>query len=151
MIEANIKKLSRLELLYTCVAKLCIYLKDKACTELPSELLHYTEDNDFNKVIYHNRSEESDDKLLAILKDADTLLAFCGSDHHDATEYQLFIRCISEQTVMDLGSRRLKTKEDGDMEPTMMQNPSDPDATFRSKAGKDHFMSCRKHSDKKQI
>ena len=138
MIEANIKKLSRLELLYTCVAKLCIYLKDKTDVELPSELLHYTEDNDFNKVIYHNRSEESNDKMLTILKDADTLLTICGSDHQDVTEYQLFIRCISEQTVMDSGSRRLKTKEDGDMEPTMMQNPSDPDATFRSKAGKDH-------------
>ena len=36
MIEANIKKLSRLELLYTCIAKLCIYLRDKADIGLPA-------------------------------------------------------------------------------------------------------------------
>ena len=138
MIEANIKKLSRLELLYTCVAKLCLYLKNKAKVELPEQLLHYTEDNDFNKVIYHNKSDEADDKLLAILKDADTLLELCNGSYQDVTEYQLFARCIGEQTVVDNGSRRLKTKEDGDMDSNILQNPSDPEATFRSKAGKDH-------------
>ena len=29
-------------------------------------------------------------------------------------------------------------KEDGGMKSSMMQNPSDPEATFRSKAGKEH-------------
>ena len=33
---------------------------------------------------------------------------------------------------------RLLTKEDGGMRSSMMQNPSDPEATFRSKAGKEH-------------
>lgn len=140
MIEANIKKLSRLELLYTCVAKLCLYLKNKADVELPDELIHYTEDNDFNKVIYHNKSDESDDKILAILKDADKLLEICDGSYQDVTEYQLFVRCIGEQTVIDKesGDRRLKTKEDGEMGAQILQNPSDPDATFRTKAGKDH-------------
>ena len=39
---------------------------------------------------------------------------------------------------MDSGNRRLKTKEDGGMEAGMLQNPSDPDATYRLKAGKAH-------------
>ena len=137
MIEANIKKLSRLELLYTCIAKLCIYLRENADVGLPEKLLHYTEKNDYNKVIYHNRSEESDSKLLTLLKDADTLLDLCETKYEDVTEYQLFVRCISEQTIVTDGNRRLKTKEDG-MPSDIMQNPSDPEATFREKAGKEH-------------
>ena len=34
------------------------------------------------------------------------------------------------------GARRLKTKEDGAMGSQILQNPSDPDATYREKAGK---------------
>ena len=33
-------------------------------------------------------------------------------------------------------NRRLRTKEDGGMKSTMLQNPSDPEATFRIKQEK---------------
>ena len=56
----------------------------------------------------------------------------------EVTEYELLIRCLSEQTVMDGGKRRLLTKEDGMMNSAMLQNPSDPEATCRNKAGKIH-------------
>lgn len=45
--------------------------------------------------------------------------------------------CLSEQTIIENEKRRLRTKEDGGMKSTMMQNPSNPEATFRSKAGKE--------------
>ena len=45
-------------------------------------------------------------------------------------------RCISEQTIVENGKRRLKTKEDGTMNSDMLQNPTDPDATYREKAEK---------------
>lgn len=70
--------------------------------------------------------------------DADKLLVLCESDYNDSTEYDLFVRCLSEQTIVENEKRRLRTKEDGGMESTMMQNPSDPEATFRSKPGKEH-------------
>ena len=66
------------------------------------------------------------------------MLSVCGSDYDDVTEYQLLIRCLSEQTVVDEAVRRLRTKEDGGFHSGMLQNPSDPDATFRTKAGKEH-------------
>ena len=44
---------------------------------------------------------------------------------------------FSEQAVREDGSIRLKTKEDG-MGSDILQNPADPDATFREKAGKQH-------------
>ena len=46
-------------------------------------------------------------------------------------------RVLKEQTVVEeSGARRLKTKEDGAMGSQILQNPSDPDATYREKEGK---------------
>ena len=53
-------------------------------------------------------------------------------------EYELFIRCISEQTITQNSKRRFLTKEDGIMNATTVQNPSDPEVTFRKKVNKEH-------------
>ncbi len=37
---------------------------------------------------------------------------------------ELIYRCISEQTIVENGKRRLKTKEDGTMNSDMLQNPA---------------------------
>lgn len=138
MVEANIRKLSRMELIYRCIAKLVVYIHKEGKDQLIEGLEHYYDPNDFNAVIYHSRSSETDDRLAILLTDADKLLKTCGSQFENITEYQLFVRCLAEQTVVENGTRRLKTKEDGSMSSDMMQNPSDPEATYREKAGKQH-------------
>lgn len=45
---------------------------------------------------------------------------------------------MSEQTIVNDGTRRLATREDVTMNSSMLQNPSDPEAIFRSKAGEEH-------------
>ena len=138
MIESNIRKLSRMELIYTCIAKLAMYVNKINVSALPDDLKHYIDPNDFNKVIYHQRSTDTDERMKQLLTDADKLLALCESDYNDSTEYDLFVRCLSEQTIVENESRRLRMKEDGGMKSTMLQNPSAPEATFRNKAGKEH-------------
>ena len=138
MIESNIRKLSRMELIYTCIAKLALYVNKINGSALPDDLKHYIDPNDFNRVIYHQRSTDANERMKQILTDADKILALCESDYTDSTEYDLFVRCLSEQTIVENETRRLRTKEDGGMKSTMMKNPSDPEATFRSKAGKEH-------------
>ena len=138
MIEANIRNLSRVELLYTCVAKLVIYLHKQERDDLITGLEHYYNPNDFNQIFYHSSTDETFDRAKVILDDADRLLENCEQDFYDITEYQLLIRCLSEQTIVEEGVRRLREKKDGGMTSSMMQNPSDPDATFRTKAGKDY-------------
>ncbi len=138
MIESNIRKLSRMELIYTCISKLAMHIYKKDKSVLPEELVHYTDPNDFNRVIYHQRSTETDERMEQLLKDADILLALSESSFSDSTEYELFARCLSEQTIVEDKNRRLRTKKDGGMDSGILQNPSDPEATFRSKAGKDH-------------
>lgn len=78
-------------------------------------------------------STDADERMNQLLMDADRLLALCESDYNDSTEYDLFVWCLSEQTLVESEKRRFRTKEDGGMKSTMMQNPSDSKATFRSK------------------
>ena len=138
MVESNIKRMGRLELLYTCVANLAneVYKERK---QLPENLLHYTEKDDRNRVLYHTRSEETADKINTVLQDAKTLKDLCGEDFDESSNYRLLLRVLKEQAVeQEDGSYRLRTKEDGGMDAGILQNPSDPDATFREKAGKQH-------------
>lgn len=138
MIAANIRKLSRMELLYTCIAKAASCAEKQGEELLTENLKHYADPDDFNRFIYHQRSTDADERMKQLLEDADAILALCESGFQDTTEYELLVRCLSEQTILEDGKRRLRTKEDGGMDSTLMQNPSDPEATFRSKAGKEH-------------
>lgn len=139
MVASNIRKLSRLELLYTCLANMVRELNESASTNLPDELQHYCNNDDRNLVIYHNKSDDTADKISVILKDCKTVIDICSDSFLESSNYTLLQRVLSEQTVLDSDKNyRLRTKEDGGMTANMLQNPSDPDATFREKAGKQH-------------
>ena len=79
-----------------------------------------------------------DEIIRTLLTDSECLLKLCETDFEEVTEYQLFVRCISEQTVVENEKRRLRTREDGTMNSSALQNPSDPDATYRNKSGKQY-------------
>jgi hypothetical protein len=138
MVASNIKKLSRLELLYTCVSNLVKYLH-KNGDDIPAEMQHYCEADDCNKVIYHMKSMNIGEKVDRVLQDASLLIKKCASNYDQNNEYQLLIRVIGEQTIKgDNDSLILKDKKDKTMDSTILQNPADPDATYRFKAGKDY-------------
>ena len=102
-------------------------------------LEHYYDPKDFNQVIYHQRQEDYASRLAGILSDADSLMKKCSGGYDGVPEYQLLVRAFTEQVfVEEDGSLRLKTAEDGEMNSTILQNPSDPDAAYREKAGKQH-------------
>lgn len=138
MIEAGIRKLSRMELIYKCIAKMVSWLHKNGHDDIIGGMEHYYDPNDFNAVIYHARSTDTDDRLETLLKDAGELVKQCEGQFDEVTEFQLLVRCLSEQTIVESGKRRLKTKEDGQMGSNILQNPSDPEATFRTKVGKQH-------------
>lgn len=139
MVASNIKRLSRMELLYTCVSDLVTYLHKTEGDDKLSGLEHYYDPNDMNAVIYHKKFESDDDRIQTILNDADKLLLSCEGGYDEVSQYQLLVRVIKEQTIrQEDGTLRLKTKEDGGMDSSILQNPADPEATFREKAGKQH-------------
>lgn len=136
MIESNIRFLSRMELIYTCISKLVVYLTKKQPDMVSEPLKHYADPNDYNRTFYHQRNDDMEAVIQTLLADSDRLLEQCKTDFEEATEYQLFVRCLSDQTVVENNKRRLRTREDGTMNSSALQNPSDPDATYRNKSGK---------------
>lgn len=141
MVAANIRNLSLLELFYTCVANLC-KIMDKRGTKIPDEQHHYVEKDDYNKCIYHKRGMDATERTIVVMKDADVLIKICDltGDFDDTSEYQLLIRLLKERTIIDGdGSRRLRKKEEVENSSEVLLNPSDPEATFRYKAGSKHL------------
>lgn len=138
MVASNIKKMGRLELLYTCVANLAKLMVRKEDRSFPDPMKHYTEEDDHNKLLYHNRSEDTDSKMTQILKDAASLITICGSRYDETSEYQLLIRVLNEQTIKDNNGTFSLKSSGSDMDSEILQNPADPDATYRKKAGKEY-------------
>ena len=138
MIESNIRQMGRLELLYTCLANLVREIAHDGQTELLEGLNDYKDPNNRNRVVYHDRLTPQNEKIQKIINDAVSLLPKCKDEYGQTDDYQLLQRAIEEQTKKDdKGNCIPKNKEDG-MTPDILQNPSDPDATYRSKAGKSH-------------
>jgi len=142
MIAANIRNLSRIELLYRCVANVVnhIYKVCKTNGEaLPKALLkgleHYHKADDRNRVIYHNQDDWKK-KIQPIIRDGARLVKNLPKKYRGEA-YAHLVRAIDEQTIVDekTGKRRLKTKEDGSLT-GLMQSPYDDEATYREKAGK---------------
>lgn len=140
MVAANIKNLSLLELFYTCVANLAKIMNQRGIT-LPEEQHHYIEKDDYNCCIYHKRDQSDIERIIIAMHDAEKLIAICDvtGDFDDTSEYQLLIRLLKEQTVIDDdGTRRLRKKEEKENPSKVLLNPADPEATFRYKAGGKH-------------
>lgn len=106
--------------------------------QVVGSLKHYADPNDYNRIFYHQRNDGMETIIQTLLAGSNCLLDICKTDFKEATEYQLFVRCLSDQTVVENKKRRLRTKEDGTMNSSALQNPSDPDATYRNKSGKLH-------------
>lgn len=85
---------------------------------------------------------DATERNVVVMKDADILIKICDStgDFDDTSEYQLLIRLLKERTIIDDGgSRRLRQKEEVENPSEVLLNPSDPEATFRYKAGGRHL------------
>lgn len=138
MIESNIRKMGRLELLYTCLSNLVKKLHSDGRADLIKGLEHYAEPDDRNRVIYHNSDMPQKERLQKVIDDAAALLPKCEEEYGETKEYQLLLRAIDEQTKKDDNGHNIPKEKGDGMTSSSLQNPSDPDATFRSKAGKDH-------------
>lgn len=96
MIDANIKNLSRAELLYSCVAKLARCLHKAKRNDRLEGLEHYYDPNDFNRIFYYNDSTGTEDITKTAMEDADKLLVLGRDGFSGMEDYQLLERCLSE-------------------------------------------------------
>jgi len=138
MIASACKDMTRLEVVYTTVSNLVNTAHKTGGDELLGGMEHYLNADDKNRVIYHNRAEDRAAKIQSIIEDGAALIERLGEEGGELPEYALVKRMLEDQSTMD-GEGKRTTKNNKSIAPDSLQNPSDPDATYRKKAGEGHI------------
>jgi hypothetical protein len=133
MISSSCRKLSRLEIIYSTVARL-IKIIDKN-TGLPESFKPYLEEDHYNDTIYRSRDKDLNSKIKRVLKDGLKLyfLYRKNKEISKTEEFKLLSRMLKEQT------HKGSIKSSKTISPDSLQNPTDPDATYRKKGKKKHI------------
>ena len=131
MISSSCKRMSRIELIYTINFNFIKVLS--SCSKVPDDFKCYLEKEHKNDVIYRTREKQEESKLSSLLNDSLTLFDKFKDDNevNNTKEFELLKRVIDEQ----YDSKNNKPKEGKDIKPTSLQNPADPEATYRTKYG----------------
>lgn len=139
MIASRCKHMSRLEIIYQTTANAILLLHRLGHDEMiPSGLFHYLDDDDYNLVIYYCKGEDVTPRLEKVVKEAVTAKALMADESwHGFSEYQLLLRVLEEQSQVSVDGS-ITPKDKKEILSKSLQNPSDADATYRSKAGKTH-------------
>src|SRR6056297_3431526 len=142
MVSSSARELSRIELVYTVNANFIKMLSKSFEDLIPEGLEVYLEESHRNEVIYRTKNDETKSKLKKLLEDAKTLYdaAFsAGGSVTETEEFMLLKRMLGEQTDYDdddfddLDPDNIEAKDGTELGSDILQNPSDPDATFRQK------------------
>lgn len=135
MISSACKELSRLELVYACVSRMVHTMAATKRDVIPEGMQAYLEEGHRNKTIYHSKQTDVAVRLKQAMDDANVLLGqLAGNPLRESEAYTLLRRMVEEQTEEKDGKRQLRPAKE--VEPNSLQNPSDPDAAYRTKDGK---------------
>jgi len=132
MVSSSCKKLSRLEIIYSTVSRF-IKVIDKNI--LPERFKLYLEEDHYNDTIYRSRDKDLNSKIKKVLKDGSKLYFLYRKDKEisNTEEFKILSRMLKEQT------RKGRIKPSKEIAPDSLQNPTDPDATYRKKGKKKHI------------
>lgn len=138
MVSSSCKKLSRLEIIYSCNKRLIKEIQKSSPQILPDSLKVYLEEGHRNETIYCSRDKDLDSKLRALTSDAIKLYHLCKDQSIKETEaFNILVRMLKEQT--DSTDSMVKLKPSKEISPDSLQNPTDPDATYRTKGNNKHI------------
>jgi len=128
MVSSSCRKLSRLEIIYATVSRF-IKVIDKNI--LPERFQAYLEENHYHDTIYRAKDEDLNGKIKRVLKDGSKLYFLYRNDNKisNTEEFKLLSRMLKEQ----------QGKSSKHIAPGSLQNPTDPDATYRKKGKKKHI------------
>lgn len=140
MVASSCKKMSRLELVYTVIRNMVRVLDQTVDATVPEAFIEFLEDEHENDTLYRTKSDQTESKLEKLIKQAsdlyDTVQEEPAVQTSEALEHMS--RLLEEQSIqMEDGT--FMPLEGKAIAPDSLQNPSDPDATYRNKGGKDHI------------
>lgn len=140
MVASSCRNLSRIELVYTVNANLIKKLNQLDEAAIPENCLSYLDKGHKNETIYKTRDKDSESKLDFLLKQSQMLYQAAlesDSEISETEEFKLLKRMLGEQTdhddFDDLDPDNIKAKDAKELDSDILQNPSDPDATYRFK------------------
>ena len=136
MVASSCKNLSRIELVYTVNYQFVKMLSKSYNDLIPEECKCYLEKGNKNDTIYRTKDSESETKLQFLLKQSKNLYDTgidAGEKVTETEEFKTLKRMLGEQTKDDDNFNVIEPKENKDISPDSLQNPSDPDATYRYK------------------
>ncbi|MGV8149851.1 MAG: transposase [Alkaliphilus sp.] len=131
MISANCKKMSRLGIIYTVNSNMIKVLLQTNTALLPSSCQHYLEEKDKSNQLYRLKKEGLKSKTEQLLGESLDLLDAVPENLQATRAFQNLIRLLDEQTRQT--SEGVAPKENKEISSSSLQNPSEPDATYRKK------------------
>lgn len=140
MVSSSCKNMSRLELVYTVIRNMVRVLYQTEGTVVPEAFLEFLEEAHENDTLYRTKSDQTESKLEKLIKQASSLYDIVQKESIVQTSeaYQHLERLLKEQCIQ-MEDDTFVPLEGKAITPDSMQNPSDPDATYRNKGGKDHI------------
>ncbi|MEA1976102.1 MAG: transposase [Bacillota bacterium] len=153
MVSSSCKNLSRIELTYKVNYNFIKILNKLFPDELTITLKEYLKKGHKNDTVYRTRDIDSESKLTFLLKQSAELfnisLDLNSKELISSEEFILLERLLNDQIIKndndndnsnDKNGKKVKIEEvepkkGKDIKPTSLQNPSDPDATYRTKYG----------------
>jgi len=137
MVSSNCKKLSRIELVYMTNFNYVKALSKIDKSLIAEECRCYLEEGHKNETVYRMKNTESESKLEYLLKHS-KLLYETGLEIIDIVKdlepFILIKRVLKDQTNYE-EIKDASPKQGSEITPDSLQNPSDPDATYRKKYG----------------
>lgn len=132
LVSSSCRNLSRLELIYSVNERLVKKISDIDLEIIPESCLVYLEEGNKNETIYRTRDTETVKKIDKLIFHSMELYYACyGNDtYEDIEEYKLLKRMVADQTKNE---GKLEIKKGEEIASTSLQNPTDPDATYRYK------------------
>jgi hypothetical protein len=137
MLSANCKKMNRLELIYTVNANMVKQLNQYNEASIPPSCQHYLDKSDKNEQLYRLKKEQVENKIAELLNESLDLLTAVPAELQNEGHFANLFRMLEEQTILKDGKVDPKPKED--IAASSLQNPSEPDATYRKKKNQDHI------------
>ena len=136
MIDSNIRNYSRLQLLIEIILRIYRVLSDSDKKRFSARFATY---KDLSSVHYIYRLKGSDisHELVKITSLYYWIKLNLPSKYFSCQEYVNFIRVYNEHFTFD-EQKKLCIRDKSEMHSNTLQSPDDPDATFRSKRGKQY-------------
>lgn len=131
MISANCKMMGRLELIYTVNLNMVKVLAQEDASLIPESGKHYLEEKDKSAHIYKIKKEEVQSKTEQLLNESLALYEAVPQNLHESQAFLNLARLLEEQLDDDI------PKDAKEISSSSLQNPSEPDATYRKKGTKE--------------